>query len=78
MVRLLYSQQLEDIAGLRCSCIYLQDTSNFIDLTPLIVWILRVNGQCLKLVFVRPLSVSLGGDKNSLPLIAPLMEDWKT
>lgn len=78
MVRLLCSQQLQATAGLHCSCIYLQDTSNFIDLTPLIVWILRVNGQCLTLVFVRPLSVPLGGDKNSLPLIAPLMEDWKT
>lgn len=65
MVRLLCSQQLQDIAGFCCSCIYLQDTSNFIDLTPLIVWILRVNGRCLKLVFVRPLSVSLGGDKKT-------------
>lgn len=74
MVRLLHSQQLQGVAGLRC----LQDPSNFIDWTPLIVWIPRVIGRRLKLVFVRPLSVSLGGGKNSLPLIAPLMEDWKT
>lgn len=67
---------LSAVTGLRC--IYLKDTSNFIDLAPLIAWILRVNGQCLKLAFVRPLSVSLGGDKNSLPSIAPSMEDWKT
>lgn len=35
-------------------------------------WILHVNGWCLKL------SMLLASDKNSSPLIAPLMADWKT